>query len=82
MVSYVGEEDGHFHWCPMFHGKLHDLYDIYDTFYPSPQPYFWQGKCYSCLSPRLITFADYQLQEAKDHLDKFIHRFNRLAIYF
>lgn len=82
MVSYRDEKSNRFHWAPMFHGKdLHDLCDIYYAFYPSPKPYYDNGKCYSCLSPTLITFKDEQLQEAKDHLDKFIDRVNRLSIY-
>lgn len=88
MVSWSCNNNGtlsdRFHWAPMFHGPmLHDLCDIYFQFYPSPYPYVDPNtnKCYSCLSPTLLTFQDYQLQEAKDHLDQFIYQFNKLAVW-
>jgi hypothetical protein len=84
MVSYCNEVGSSFHWTPMFHGKvLHDLCDIYFQFYPSPKPYIEIGsmKYYSCLSPTLLSFRDYQLQEAKDHLDNFINRVNLLKVF-
>ena len=86
MVSYSeGILSDRFHWAPMFHGPmLHELCDIYFQFYPSPRPYIepTTGKCYSCLSKTLLTFQDFQLQEAKDHLDQFIRRVNSLAVFF
>jgi len=85
MVSYTAPKISQFHWTPMFHGPiLHELCDIYYQFYPSPKPYMdpFTNKCYSCLSKTLLTFQDYQLQEAKDHLDNFIHRVNSLAVFF
>lgn len=82
MVSYSNVKSNRFCWAPMFHGKdLHELCDIYFSFYPSPQPYHCNGKCYSCLSPTLISFQDNQLQEAKNHLDQFIDRVNKLSVW-
>lgn len=52
---------------------------------PSPKPYsctfFGRDKFYPELSPPLFQFRDYQLKEAKQHLDDFINRINKLAVF-
>jgi hypothetical protein len=89
MVSHDNVKSNKYHWHPMFLGKhLHSLCDIYYQFYPSPKPYYdtniWSNqipKYYSSLSPPLIIFQDYQIEEAKQHLDNFINRFNSLSAF-
>lgn len=70
------------YWRPSFMGKkLYELNDLYFQFYPSPKPYIdtLTGKYYSILSQPLFKYSD--LQEAKDHLDKFINKINSLMIF-
>ena len=70
MVSwaYNGQEYSFdkYHWLPMFHGSdLFYLNEIYKSFYPDKFP----------------TFQNYQLKEAKQHLDDFINRVNSLKVF-
>lgn len=72
MVSYDNVKLNKYHWHPVFLGKhLHLFYDIYYQFYPRPKP----------LSPPLIVFQSHQIEDAKQHLDNFINRFNSLSAF-
>ena len=67
MVSWTQYPNNRFYWRPFFHGPdLHTLQGIYDSFYPQIKP----------------SYADDQLEEAKQHLNFFINRVNSLKIFF
>ena len=71
MVSWAYSNNGYssdkFHWYPSFLGPdLHSLDAIYKkSFYPQGPP----------------RYEDYQIKEAKQHLDKFIGRVNSMSIF-
>jgi hypothetical protein len=84
MVSRSNEDmsSDRYHWVPMFLGKdLYNLCKIYYEFYPSLTPFTWSGKYYPSLSRPLLSFQDFQIEEAKQHMDKFISRVNSMNAF-
>jgi hypothetical protein len=66
MVSWEVYIINSFYWLPFFHGQdLWHLKKIYHSYYPDVKPQF-QG---------------YQIKEAKQHLDDFIGRVNKLGAF-
>jgi hypothetical protein len=67
MVNWTNEISfNSFHWTPVFIGKdLFYLNEIYNNYYPNIKP----------------QFRDFQIKEAKQHLDEFIGRVNSLGSF-